>query len=98
MDESNKIVPSGAPESTEGLPKPAIVESVPHATESRVRQSYSQKIDADDGINLFEYWRLLRRRQGTLILSMFLGLLAAILVTLPQTRSIKREPLWRYST
>ncbi|HWQ52166.1 MAG TPA: polysaccharide biosynthesis tyrosine autokinase [Bryobacteraceae bacterium] len=34
--------------------------------------------------NLLEYWDILRRRKGTLIVTAFLGLLAAVLLTLPQ--------------
>jgi polysaccharide biosynthesis transport protein len=34
---------------------------------------------------LLEYWRILRRRRGTLILFAFLGALVGFLVTLPQT-------------
>ena len=41
--------------------------------------------DQENAVDLFEYWRLLRRRQGTLILSLGLGLLGALLVTMPQT-------------
>jgi len=33
----------------------------------------------------FEYWRIIRRRKGTLILAAFIGIVAGILVTLPQT-------------
>src|SRR6202051_3723321 len=32
-----------------------------------------------------EYWQILRRRKGTLILIIFLGLLTSLLLTLPQT-------------
>ena len=34
---------------------------------------------------LLEYLQILRRRKGTLILIVFLGLLASLLLTLPQT-------------
>src|ERR1019366_8018985 len=34
---------------------------------------------------LVEYWHMLRRRKGTFLLIAFLGLLAAVLITLPQT-------------
>ena len=34
---------------------------------------------------LLEYWHMLRRRKGTLVLIAFLGLLGAVLLTLPQT-------------
>jgi capsular exopolysaccharide synthesis family protein len=44
-----------------------------------------------DGMNedsqggLFDYWRILQRRKGTVILIAFLGLLVGVLITLPQT-------------
>ena len=41
--------------------------------------------DDESAVDLFEYWRLLRRRQGTLVLCLGVGLLAAVLVTMPQT-------------
>ncbi|MCX6619755.1 MAG: Wzz/FepE/Etk N-terminal domain-containing protein, partial [Acidobacteria bacterium] len=34
---------------------------------------------------LIEYWQILRRRKGTVLLVAFLGILAGVLVTLPQT-------------
>ena len=37
------------------------------------------------GSGLLEYWHMLRRRKGTFLLIAFLGLLAAVLFTLPQT-------------
>jgi len=40
--------------------------------------------DAEIG-GLYEYWRIIRRRKGTLILISFLGALIGFLVTLPQT-------------
>ena len=39
----------------------------------------------DQGSGLLEYWHMLRRRKGTFLLIAFLGLLAAVLITLPQT-------------
>jgi len=39
-----------------------------------------------DGGSLFEYWRILRRRKGAVILIAFLGALLGFLITLPQTR------------
>jgi len=41
--------------------------------------------DEDDGPGLMEYWRLLRRRQGLILLLGALGLIVAVLVTLPMT-------------
>ena len=51
---------------------------------------YAEQMNTESGGEgesggLIEYWRILRRRRGTLILITFVGLLAAILVTLPQT-------------
>ncbi len=40
--------------------------------------------DEEEG-GLLEYWRILRRRKGTLIIGAVLGLLIGIVVTLPQT-------------
>ncbi|MGJ5813091.1 polysaccharide biosynthesis tyrosine autokinase [Paludibaculum fermentans] len=42
-------------------------------------------MEEPDHGGLIEYWRILRRRKGTLILISGLGLLLALLVTLPQT-------------
>lgn len=53
---------------------------------------YPPEMEEPDGSGLLEYWRILRRRKGTLILISGLGLLAAILVTLPQT------PIYQAST
>ena len=40
----------------------------------------------DDGRGgLLEYWQILRRRKGTVLLIAFLGVLSGVLVTLPQT-------------
>src|ERR1019366_8378857 len=41
--------------------------------------------DAQGSGLLVEYWHMLRRRKGTFLLIAFLGLLAAVLLTLPQT-------------
>jgi polysaccharide biosynthesis transport protein len=41
--------------------------------------------EEDRRVELIEYWRILRRRQGTLVLAICLGLVAALLLTLPQT-------------
>lgn len=46
---------------------------------------YPADMEEPDHGGLIEYWRILRRRKGTLILISGLGLLLAILVTLPQT-------------
>jgi uncharacterized protein involved in exopolysaccharide biosynthesis len=41
--------------------------------------------DEDDSPGLLEYWQILRRRKGTLLLITFLCALAGLLVSLPQT-------------
>ncbi|QOY85107.1 polysaccharide biosynthesis tyrosine autokinase [Paludibaculum fermentans] len=46
---------------------------------------YPAEMEEPDHGGLIEYWRILRRRKGTLILISGLGLLLAVLVTLPQT-------------
>src|ERR1035438_131832 len=40
--------------------------------------------DSNQG-GLLDYWRILRRRKGTVILAAFFGILIGVLVTLPQT-------------
>jgi capsular exopolysaccharide synthesis family protein len=47
---------------------------------------------ADDALGLLEYVRLIKRHRGTMILFAFLGLLGALLYTMPQT------PLYRART
>ena len=41
--------------------------------------------EEDEGPGLVEYWRVLQRRKGTVILISALGLLLAVLITLPMT-------------
>jgi capsular exopolysaccharide synthesis family protein len=41
--------------------------------------------DREESGGLLEYWRIIRRRKGALILVAFLGALTGVLVTLPQT-------------
>jgi succinoglycan biosynthesis transport protein ExoP len=91
-DEDNKIIPVkiipvDGSEPEDKLVKPAFNEPVTRRFDSDPGQGNGHAIDREeeDGIGLLEYWRLLRRRQGTLILAVCLGLLAAVLVTLPQT-------------
>lgn len=47
--------------------------------------AFGAKREEKEGIDLLEYWRMLRRRRGTLILAVGLGLFVAVLITLPQT-------------
>lgn len=46
---------------------------------------YGPEADENDQGGLLEYWRILKRRKGTLILIASVGLLLGIAVTLPQT-------------
>lgn len=60
----------------------------PSAGASRPEQGVYYGSDpggGEDGGGLLEYWRILRRRKGTLVLVAFLGALAGVLVSLPQT-------------
>ncbi len=41
--------------------------------------------EEDEGPGLIEYWRLLKRRKGTVALIAAAGLIVAVLVTLPMT-------------
>src|SRR5260370_30915889 len=86
-DENNKIIPVSGSEPGDSFVKPVLNALVARRFDSDPGQGNGHAIDRedDDSIGLLEYWRLLRRRQGTLILSVCLGLLVAVLVTLPQT-------------
>jgi capsular exopolysaccharide synthesis family protein len=87
MDENNSITPSGSPKPTWTLAGGSVIEPSAHLFDSRPRQDNGGAADGveDDSVRLFEYWRLIRRRQGILILAMCLGVVGAVLVTLPQT-------------
>lgn len=51
-----------------------------------VSPAYSREYaEGPDTGGAFEYWRMIRRRKGTLILFGFLGAMLGILITLPQT-------------
>ena len=47
--------------------------------------SYQQDEYEGPQSGLLDYWRIIRRRKGTIILIAFIGLVIGILVTLPQT-------------
>lgn len=47
--------------------------------------------DGGEEIGVLEYWRILKRRKGTIILAAFLGLFAAILIGLPLTPVYRAE-------
>jgi uncharacterized protein involved in exopolysaccharide biosynthesis/Mrp family chromosome partitioning ATPase len=56
------------------------------ALRSRYIEAESPQLFEEPGPGLLlEYWDILRRRKGTLLLIAFLGLLASVLFTLPQT-------------
>jgi capsular exopolysaccharide synthesis family protein len=61
---------------------PQVVPPLPHAQEE----------SNSDGLGVVEYWRLLKRKRGALVVASFLGLIAGVLFTLPQT------PLYRSRT
>ena len=58
------------------------------ATQALERRSAPVNAGANAGPEaggLLEYWRVIRRRKGTLILIALLGAIAGLLVSLPQT-------------
>ncbi len=67
--------------------RPQVIEASSFAPLDRgyPQGGYPQEMEEPDHGGLIEYWRILRRRKGTLILISGLGLLLSILVTLPQT-------------
>jgi len=59
-------------------------------TNLRVRPQYTEapfhEVIEDPGASLLlEYWDILRRRKGTLVVIAFLGLVSSLLLTLPDT-------------
>ncbi len=66
-----------------GLPPNRGIQQIP----SPERPQYEQQ--ADDSIGILEYVRIIRRHRGLIILFAFLGLISAVLYTMPQT------PLYR---
>jgi capsular exopolysaccharide synthesis family protein len=79
----NQLPPPGDP-----APK-ALEPQFTHAGPAPARSGYFEPPpqDSDQAASggLLEYWRMLRRRKGTLLLIAFLGALAGFLLTLPQT-------------
>ena len=73
--------------SAHGLQSSRGVQQIPYSE----RPQQGEK-PADDSIGVLEYIRIVRRHRGTIILFAFLGLLAAVLYTMPQT------PLYRSRT
>ena len=83
MDEKNKLIPQFGPplERREPLADRPGTQSRVYPAEGYGREDGDQ---AGRG-GLAEYWRVLRRRKGTVILIAFIGLLSGVLITLPQT-------------
>jgi capsular exopolysaccharide synthesis family protein len=69
-----------------GLPSPRGFQPIPTSDQNR------QDKPGDDSIGVLEYLQIIRRHRGTVILFAFLGLLIAVLYTMPQT------PLFRART
>lgn len=88
-----KGVPGAGRESGQGGASEKIVVRSPSSRTSVARigdgprSKYARSFEPEprEGVDLFEYWRMLRRRRGTVILSVGIGLLVAVLITLPQT-------------
>src|SRR5271157_536765 len=84
MDEQHRNLPAGSSE----LDRRRQIVDIPGQLRS---QTYSPEPSGRDGQEdaalggLMEYWRILRRRKGTVIVIAFLGLLVGVLITLPQT-------------
>jgi capsular exopolysaccharide synthesis family protein len=75
-----------------GLPYPTGYVSGPPEYPSRFAGYAEAPAEDPEGGGLIEYWRILRRNRGTLLLVACLGVIVAILVTLPQT------PIYRART
>ena len=52
--------------------------------DARLQQPLPLDDEDDDGGGLLDYWRLLRRRKGTVIIGAAVGLLLGVAITLPQ--------------
>lgn len=46
---------------------------------------FSAASESEDSVGLLEYWRILRRRKGAIILLACMGVILGVLITLPQT-------------
>jgi polysaccharide biosynthesis transport protein len=82
-DEAREIIPVGS-----HLPaKPVLNDQGRQSGGDSSDQAYNHSAEtrSEEAVELVAYWRLLRRKRGTLILATGLGLLLGILVTLPQT-------------
>ena len=84
MDEQHSNHPVGPSE----LERRGKIVDIPGQLRPQTSPSDTYSRDGqEDGAQggLMDYWRILRRRKGTVILVAFLGLLVGVLVTLPQT-------------
>src|SRR2546422_6415796 len=63
--------------------------NLPSDAPLRPRLPYVERVDSDfiedESGSLLEYWRILLRRKGPILLITFLGAVTGLLVTLPQT-------------
>ena len=81
-------IPEPSNPSGEFLPSPAIRPDKGALPASYTDAGYSNGPDPSaepESGGLLEYWRILRRRKGTLLLVATLGAIVGFLVTLPQT-------------
>lgn len=87
MADEDPLLPSKGGDQEAIVVKPALGKSVRPRSAPGFGDGYRHALDRDqeDALDLLEYWRLLRRHQGTLLLSVGLGVLVAALFTLPQT-------------
>ncbi|HEY7337639.1 MAG TPA: polysaccharide biosynthesis tyrosine autokinase [Bryobacteraceae bacterium] len=70
----------------ERIPRPGYARGYPaNAYYAGYPDPMQEDLQETESGTLVEYWRIVKRRRGTLILAIFLGLLAAFLYTLPQT-------------
>lgn len=79
----NQLPPPGDPAPKELEPR--FAPAGPPPTRPGYFEPPDQDSDQAASGGLLEYWRMLRRRKGTLVLIAFLGALAGFLLTIPQT-------------
>ncbi|MGA2326203.1 MAG: polysaccharide biosynthesis tyrosine autokinase [Bryobacteraceae bacterium] len=79
----NQLPPPGDPAPNELEPR--FAPAGPPPARPGYFEPPDQDFDQAASGGLLEYWRMLRRRKGTLVLIAFLGALAGFLLTLPQT-------------
>ena len=69
----------------ENLPAPTVRKEPLSGTYTETPATGRAQAKAEPDTNLLEYWRILRRRKGTLILIAAVGAIIGFLITLPQT-------------